>query len=133
MYSGWSTEREGGLVEAAKRLGNLIRHCRAEEQGRKGFARRGWKRDTGLAEPAKKHCLLFNFIFNLRLYLIKKYHKTLYRYTHIHIRARARKMAGKWVNPPPIDLSQHRGTKQLQHRANKLKKPRPICIERPHV
>jgi len=41
----------------------------------------------------------------------------------------------QWVNPPPIDLSQHRGTTKAIAAQNecKLKKPRPICAERSHA
>lgn len=44
-------------------------------------------------------------------------------------------MADKWVNPPPIDLSQHRGTTEVIAAQSecKLKKPRPICAERSHA
>jgi len=55
MYSGWSAESERGLVEAAKRLGNLIHHCRAEEQSEwEGFCSPGVEMRHGAGRAGKK-------------------------------------------------------------------------------
>lgn len=55
MYSGWSAESERGLVEATKRLGNLIHHCRAEEQSEwEEFCSPGVEMRHGAGRAGKK-------------------------------------------------------------------------------
>lgn len=79
MYGGWPVESEKGLQRESKWAydgrATLLSPLSTTE---KLVERVGHAVDAAPVGGGEKYWLLFNFIFNLRLYLIKKYHETRY-------------------------------------------------------